>query len=234
MKLTETLIKKLGYRRWRILFFIVAIALVVSLISLLVVMPKLFGERFFSLSHELEYVVSPDFPAGMEVKLKGSVVRVREIGLWANVVNRHIVPVEVGYDGFDFVWFVYNQTVADPKDVLGNLDYLVWGAFRAAYDIDGYSWFGFSMGGDFWKQKIGAQTGYEYYAIHKDRSNFTMMIPVGTKRHHLAPPHAWYGQNLYGQPVPPGTYYVYCIAYGKVNKPIDLTVTSILWWSAGT
>ena len=234
MKVTETLAKKLNYRKWRILFFIIAIALVVSSVSLLVVVPKVFGEGFVSLSHELEYVVSPDLPAGMEVKSNGSVVRVREISLWANVANRYIVPVEVGYNGFDFVWFVYNQTVTDPKDVLGNLDYLVWGAFRAAYDIDSYSWYGFSMGGDLWKQKIGAQTGYEYYAIHKDRSNFTMTIPVGTKQHHLAPPHAWYGQNLHGQPVSPGTYYIYCIAYGKVSKPINLTVTSILWWPAGT
>lgn len=232
MKVPQATAKKLDYRKWKIPIFIVTIALVVSLIFLLVVVPTVFGEGFVSLSHELEYVVSPDLPAYMEVKSNGSVIGVREIGLWIYVTNSYIVSVEVGYNGFDFVWFIYNQTVTDPEDVLGNLDYLVGGAFRAAYDIDGYSWYGFSMGGDYWEQKIGAKTGYEYYAIHKGRSNFTKTIPVGTKQNHLAPPHTWYGQDPYGQPVPLGTYYIYYLAYGKVSKPINLTVTSILWWGA--
>jgi len=34
---------------------------------------------------------------------------------------------------------------------------------------------------------------------------------------------------LHGCPVSPGTYYTYCIAYGKVAKPFNLTVASILW-----
>jgi len=34
---------------------------------------------------------------------------------------------------------------------------------------------------------------------------------------------------LHGCPVSPGIYYIYCIAYGKVTKPFNLTVASILW-----
>ena len=34
---------------------------------------------------------------------------------------------------------------------------------------------------------------------------------------------------LHGCPVSPETYYIYCIAYGKVAKPFNLTVDSILW-----
>jgi hypothetical protein len=34
---------------------------------------------------------------------------------------------------------------------------------------------------------------------------------------------------LHGCPVSPGTYYIYSIAYGKVAKPFNLTVGSILW-----
>ena len=60
---------------------------------------------------------------------------------------------------------------------------------HAAYNIDSYFWYGFSMGGDLWKPKIGAKIDYEYCAIRKDSSNFTKTIPIGTKQHHLAPPH---------------------------------------------
>jgi hypothetical protein len=237
VKLTETPARKSNYRKWKIPILIAALTIIASLILLLVwvyyIVPSAYGDQFVSFSFELDYIAGPGNPA-MEVSyINGSVVPVIWIGLWVNVTNSYVVPVEVRYNGFEFVWLIYNQTVTDPEDVIGNKDFLVWGTFRAAYGIGGWGWGIYSF--DDWSELLGNTTGYEYYIARKDLSNYTETFPVGTYRDYAIyelfgfPFAVWYGQNLHGQPVSPGTYYNYFIAYGKVSQLINLTVTSVLW-----
>jgi len=237
-------LQKVNYKRWKIPVIIISVIIAVSLISLLVVVPLVFGEEFVSFSSELEYFLEahPSLEISEVVYPDGRVVPVTWpvswIGLTVNVTNSYVVPVEVSYNGFEFVWLIYNQTVADPTDVVGNKDYLVWGAFRTAYGLHGYDTYGFYVGPTFWTNKTGYESAYDYYAAHKDLSNYTKTISPGTHRHylvfHLNTESYWSGQNYKTydgkyQPVPPGTYHIYVIAYGKVNDPINITVTSVLW-----
>lgn len=206
--------------------------IIVSLVSLLVIVPVVFGEQFVSFSFRPEpyYIVGPLGHTMEIVYFNGSIIPISFVELKVNVTNSYFVPVEVKYNGFRFVWLIYNRTVADPGDVVGNEDFLVWGAFNTLY-LGGWGLYGF----DWWDTKLGNMTGYEYYVARKDLSNYTETIPVGTYRKSVFywapgfPTSYWYGQDLHGLPVPPGTYYIYVIAYGKVAGPLNLTVTSILW-----
>ena len=121
--------------------------------------------------------------------------------------------------------------MTDPGDVVDNKDFLVWGAFDTPYLKSIWGLYGF----DWWGTPLGNMTGYEYYVARKDLSNYTKTTPVGTYRQLVFyydpwfPKAIWYGQDLHGLPVSPRTYHMYCIAYGKVAGPLNLTVTSILW-----
>jgi hypothetical protein len=221
-------------RKRKIPIAVAAIVIVVSLVSLLMIVPLVFGEQFVSFSPKLVYIVGPGNPTMEVVYIDGSLTSVVWIGLHVNVTNSYVVPVEVRYNGFEFVWLIYNQTVTDPTDVVGNKDYLVWGAFRITYSSNPYDYdtYGFQHQA----RALGNMTGYEYYATHKDQSNYTKTIPVGTHRYYYVflssitePITAWCGRNYKSrQPVSPGTYHIYVIAYGKVSEPINLTVTSVL------
>lgn len=83
------------------------------------------------------------------------------------------------------------------------------------------------------EENIGTQTAYDYYVAHKGLSNFTREIPVmGITNFYFNPSYTrlWYGQNCFSdKPTPPDTYYIYCIAFGQVSKPFNLTVISVLW-----
>ncbi len=240
----------MNHKKWKIPVIIASVATIVSLIFLLVwvyyivpyyVVPSTRGDHFVSFSSELDYILEahPSLEIAEVVYPDGRVVpvtwQVSWIGLHVNVTNSYFVPVEVNYNGFDFVWLIYNRTVTDPTDVVGNNDYLVWGAFQAAHDVYRRTTYGFYDGPGWWPvNETGYESGYEYYAAHVDRSNYTKTIPPGTRRHYLVF-HAitgsfWSGQNYKThQPLPPGTYHIYVIAYGKVNNPINITVTSVLW-----
>ncbi|MGQ9460566.1 MAG: hypothetical protein ACUVRA_04980 [Candidatus Bathyarchaeaceae archaeon] len=220
-------------RKRKIPIAIATIVIIGTLLTLLVFVPLVFGGQFVHLSFQprLRYI---DWPKRhmMEVVLpNGSVGSISYMELTVNVTNNYFVPVEVRYNGFEFVWLIYNRTVDDPKDVVGNKNFLVWGAFHAAYSIEGWGMYGF----DWWGTALGNMTGYEYYLTRKDLSNYTKTIPVGTSQYYAFdwspwfPKCYWYGQDLYGLPVSPGTYQMYCIAYGKIAGPLNLTVTSILW-----
>lgn len=212
----------------------VALMLIVGMLFILLAfVPLVFGEQFVSFSFQPEpyYIVGPLRHTMKIVYFNGSIIPISYIQLTVNVTNSYFVPVEVRYNGFDFVMLIYNRTVSDPGDVVGNKDSLIWGAFQAAYYINGWLSYGF----DWWDTALGNMTGYEYYVAHKDLSNYTKTISVGTIRYHAFnwapwfPRCYWYGQDLHGYPVSPGTYYIYVIAYGKVAGPLNLTVTSILW-----
>lgn len=247
MKLTEDSARKFNYRKWKIPIIIASVAIIVSLIFLLVwvyyivpyyIVPSEHGDQFVSFSPKLVYVAGPGNPTIEVVYINGSVVPVAWIGLHVNVTNSYFVPVEVSYNGFEFVWLIYNQTVTDPTDVVGNNDYLVWGAFYAGYYVIGaVPMFGFYGDPGCWSNTTGYESAYDYYAAHKDQSNYTKTIAVGTHQHlyvfesaSTSPLTAWGGQNYKThQPVSPGTYHIYVIAYGKVNAPINITVNAVFW-----
>jgi len=215
--------RKFNNRKWKIPIIIVSAVIVTILISSLAVLPLAFGGRFISPSFELDYYVGDRMEV---VYINGSVVRVRMISFMVSVTNSYFRPVWVHYNGFEIVLLIYNRTVTEPADVVRNKDFLVWGAFWS----EPFQWIRtFDM------NIIGAPTAYEYYVARKDLSNYTMEIPVaGLGGYYIGDPsiggQGWYGQNyISGGPVPPDTYYIYCIAFGQVSKPSNLTVISVLW-----
>jgi hypothetical protein len=223
-------------RKRKIPIAIATIVIVGTLLVLLLFVPIVFGEQFVSAMFQLSYA-GPDWPLRrtMEVVISnGSIIPISFVELEVNMTNSYFVPVEVKYNGFEFVWLIYNRNVDDPEDVVGNKDFLVWGAFHATYRVVPKSIWGL-YGFDCFRPELGNMTGYEYYVARKDLSNYTKTIPVGTYRQfafYYAPgfPKAvWYGQDMQGLPVSPGTYHIYCIAYGKVAELVNVTVTSILW-----
>lgn len=215
---------KLATRKFKILITVISATMMALLISLLVIVPLAFGNRFISPSHKLHYYVGDRIEV---VYINGSVVRVGMIAFMVSVTNSYFRPVYVHYNGFETVLLIYNRTVDEPADVVGNKDFLVWGAFSSERLQPGYPVFPFD-------KNIGTQTAYEYYVARKDLSNFTMEIPVaGVGGYFIGNPsitgRTWYGQNISGKPIPPDTYYIYCLAFGQVSKPTNLTVISVLW-----
>ena len=206
-------------RKLKILIALISAIIIAVLISLLAVVPLEFGNRYISPSLELIYYVRGE---SMEVVyINGSVVRVGNIGFTASLTNSYFRPVYVHYNGFEVVLLIYNRSVTEPADIVGNKDFLVWGFFWSE-DLPG--WYPILT--------FDKKTAYEYYVGRKDLSNFTMEIPVAGLSYPIGSPgysSSWYGQNLSGKPIPPGTYYIYCIAFGRVSKPFNLTVVSVLW-----
>ena len=214
-------------RKLKILIAVISAIIIALLISLLAVVPLAFGNRYISPSFELHYYVGMYVGERMDiVYINGSVVRVGVISFAISVTNSYFRPVYVHYNGFETVLLIYNRGVDEPSDVVGNKDFLVWGAFSSE-DLPG--WYPILT----FEENIGTQTAYDYYVARKDLSNFTMEIPVaGVGGSFIGDPSfgdPWYGQNISGKPIPPGTYYIYCIAFGQVSKPFNLTVVSVLW-----
>lgn len=215
--MTETPTRKFNYRKWGTRIAVLSI-IAVMLISLFVVVPRGFGDRYVSTSVDLNFWLGPGDPSVEIVYTNGSLISVCVFGFNVNVTNSYFAPVYIRYNGMDFVILIYNRTVANPEDVSGNRPFLIWGAFYAQP---------FQFGTD-----LG--DSYGYYVDHKDLSNFTRRIPPGTEREpslfNLWPGPEWWGQNCFTNAmVSPGTYYIYAIAFGKVSTPFNLTITSILW-----
>lgn len=231
MRITEVI------RKRKIPIAVASIVIAGTLLTLLVFVPLVFGGQFVSFQPKFLYAGLP-WPQQQTMEVvspkNGSVIPVSYVELAVKVTNSYFVPVQVKYNGFRFVWLIYNRIVDDPKDVVGNKDFLVWAAFHATYGVVRKSIWGL-YGFDCFRPELGNMTGYEYYVARKDLSNYTETIPVGTYRELVFyyyfgfPISYWYGQDLQGLPVSPGTYHMYCIAYGKVAEPFNLTVTSILW-----
>ncbi len=214
-------------RKLKILIALISAIIIAVLISLLVVVPLMFGNRYISPSLKLSYYVGPYAGECMEVVyINGSVVLVGKIGFTASVTNSYFRPVYVHYNGFEIALLIYNRGVTEPADVVGNKDFLVWGAFWSEHLTSWYPVLTF-------EENIGTQTAYDYYVAHKDLSNFTREIPIiGITNFYFDPSYTrlWYGQNCFsGKPIPPDTYYIYCIAFGQVSKPTNFTVISVLW-----
>lgn len=192
--------------------------------SLLVIVPLAFGDRLVSSSFELHY------PSGNKmdvVYVNGSVAHISMVSFMVSGVNSYFLPVYVHYNGFEVILLIYNRTVAEPADVAKNKEFLMWGAFWSKHSqMSPVLSFG---------ENVNAHTAYEYYVARRDLSNYTKQIPVsGFGGFFIGDPSidgkGWYGQNSFSnKPVPPGIYYIYCIAFGQITKPLNLTITSILW-----
>lgn len=210
-------------RNLKIFIIIVSIAIIVSLISLLIIVPVVFGSQFVSVSFQFYKVIGPGHPTLEIVDVNGDILQILYVGLIVNITNSYFFPVQVRYNGFDNVMLIYNRTVDRPADVVTNKDFLVWGAFEGVFDttLD-----------DRINPNLGNRSGYYYYVARKDLSNYTKTIGIGTLTYPMFEeamglPY-WAGQDLNGHPILPGTYYIYCVAYGKVAGPLNLTVTSVL------
>jgi len=203
-------------RKWTML--VAVISIIVALVSLFVVIPMVFGDSYVSASLDLNFALGPWAPS-IEVVYKDRVLSVCFVTFNINVTNSYFVPVEVHYNGLSRVILIYNQTVDAPEDIETNKPFLVWGAFYARQLVN--------------PRHLGHSYNYEFYVNYRNLSNFTASIRSGTSTYHVfasrisAP--IWGGQNCFtGERLPPSTYYIYAIAYGKVSASCNLTITSIL------
>lgn len=203
-------------RNWVIL--IAVISMIAILVSLLAVIPMVFGNNYVSASVDLNFALGPGNPS-IEVVYKDRVLSVCFVTFNINVTNSYFVSAQVPYNGINYAILVYNQTVDAPEDVEANRPFLVWGAFHARQLMN--------------PVHLGYPHAYEFYISHRNLSNFTASIAPGTSTYHVFASRVtepiWWGQNCFtGEYVTPGTYYIYAIAFGKVSAPFSLTITSIL------
>jgi len=218
MKTTEMSTRKFNYRKWKIPIITLFIA-IMTLVSLFVVIPYAFGDRFVSCSFELEFISGPGHPGMEVVYVNGSIVLVMFVYPKSNVTNSYFMPVHIHYNGFRDVMLVYNHTVDDPADIVANKEWLVWGGFHHGWSYESFE----------------SETNYDYYIARRNLSSYTQTVPVQPRKlggnAFYAPMvgAVWMGQDMSGNPVFPETYYIYCIVYGIVSKPVNLTVTSIIW-----
>jgi len=200
----------------RKLFVVISMATLASLISLLVIAPLVFGEQFAYFSFQLDPASYVYGSGTIEiVYFNGSLIKVGWIGLKVNVTNNYFRPVQIRYNGFEYVMLVYNCAVTDPSDIVNNKPFLIWGAFHAVR----------ALGKGF---RLSESWAYNYYVTRRNLSNYTVTLPVGTSTGPVfvgsGEPN-WGGQDLNGDPISPGIYYIYCIRYGRKLEPITLNIT---------
>lgn len=177
-----------------------------------------FGDNYVSASLDLNFALGPGDPS-IEVVYKDHVWSVCFVTFNINVTNSYFVPVDVHYNGLSRGILIYNQTVDATEDIETNKPFLVWGAFYARQLVNPHH--------------LGHSYNYEFYISYRNLSNFTASIRSGTSTYHVFASRVsepiWWGQNCFtGERLPPGTYYIHAIAYGKVSAPCNLTITSIL------
>ena len=220
MKATQKPTRKFDYRKWKIPILVSVVLIVTMLVSLLVIVPLAFPDEFVSCSFELQFVSGPGHPEVEVVYLNGSIVLVMFSYPKYKVTNSYFTPVHICYNGFEDIMLVYDHTVDDPADIAANENWLVWGGFQSRQ----YSWS---------YQSFESEASYNYYIARRKLSNYTKTVRVqgteGISFYNPAFGAVWMGQDMSGNPLSPGTYYIYCIEYGIVSKPVNLTITSILW-----
>jgi len=205
-------------KAWKIAVSLAAVVIILTLISLLVIAPNTLADRFISCSVDLFYSIGPGTLTMKIVYTNGSVIPMCFVGFDVHVTNSYFTSVRVHYNGFEQGVLIYNRTVFNAADVVNNKPFLVWGIFYSN-ELKEFHW-----NNDY----------YECYAAHMGWSNITEVVPAGTYYHTMGyniGNIGWYGQNCFTrEPVSPGTYYIYAVAYGKVcDTPANLTVTEILW-----
>jgi len=157
------------HNRWfagrrKVVIALVVLALSVSLITVLLIIPVVFGESFVSHSFELYYAVGPGHPDWKVVYVNGSTIGIVCLGIKVKGTNNYFLPVHIKYNGFAHVMLVYNRSVENPADVELNRDFLIWGGFL------GVSWYAGEFDDDL---------AYAYYVSRKDLTNYTTIISQG-------------------------------------------------------
>jgi hypothetical protein len=190
------------------------------LIALFAIIPYAYGLNFTSFSYKLYEIIGPGRTTMEIVYENGSIGPVAWIGLEVSLANSYFVPVRIAYNGFDYVMLIYNRTVDNPVDVTLNKNSLVWGAYYGGQLYPPSNELELYIGG-----------GFAYYASRRNLSNYSETIPVGTFNYSLilynyVTP-VFRAENLNGNPISPGVYHVYCIAFGQLLAPMNLTVTSV-------
>lgn len=184
--------------------------------------PHVLGEQYLSVSWAPIFDTNPR--RNLHLVYEGMQINMSRLEIEINVTNNYFQPIYISYDGFDVVWLIYNQTVSDPSDVISNRNYLVWGAYF-------YQKL-FTMSGD--SQDFTGK-GFQFYSDRREASNIQVSIPSGGL-HNDYPifmgdlePGWWAGQYCFNpnSPVPLGTYIMYCIIFGVLCPPKNVTVTSV-------
>jgi hypothetical protein len=188
--------------------------------------PHVLGGQYVSVSFSPQFIAGPG-STPLHLDYKGKAIDANLISIEINVTNSYFRPVYINYNGFDVVWLIYNKTVTEPSDVMSNRNSLVWGAYyylvyeaipdpkRGVHDFTG--------------------DGFEYYSDKRELSNFQIDIPTGNKTYGIlfmpssSVPGIWYGQYCFNVTslVSPGTYFLYCIIFGILCNPQNVTITSI-------
>lgn len=202
--------------KWAIIGGVSVTVIVLMLVTLFAIIPYAYGLNFTSFSYQLEYVLGPGRTTMEIVYENGSVGPVAWIGLKVSLANSYFVPVRITYNGFDYVMLIYNRTVDNPADITVNKNSLVWGVYYGSqlYPPSG----SFYFGGDF-----------ASYVARRGLSNYSVTIPVGTFPYQpvlydfVTP--VFNAQNLNGNLISPGVYHVYCMVFGQLLAPMNLTVT---------
>ena len=219
MKASEGSTRRFDYGKWKLPLIVLVIA-TTAFVALFVVIPYAFSDRFVACSCELAFITGPGHPKTEVVYLDGSLVRVMFVYPQYMVTNNYFTPLHLCYNGFENVMLVYDRAVDDPADIVANADWLVGGGFHSGQ----YDWA---------YQSLESATSYDYYITRRTLCNYTKTLRVqGTKGDSFYSASfgaVWRGQDLSGNPVSPGTYYIYYIEYGIVSKPVNLTITAILW-----
>ena len=139
------------------------------------------------------------------------------------IVNTYFTSVTIRYNGLEHVILIYNRTVNDPADVEANRKFLVWGAFNARW----VEWPRIFL-------IFEDENALKCYILRRSLINHSITIgPKATIRYYMwcepytsfAKENAWHGQDINGNPVSPGTYYIYMFVYGIPAKPFPLVVT---------
>lgn len=209
--------------RWKIPVVVSVASVIMASLVVGYMIPQVFGANFVSCSFELYGTANPFGHWGWVVIWPdGRTVRLGCVGVRYYWNNSYFMPVQLHYNGFDFVMLVYNRTVNNPTDVIANREFLVWGAFFAS----GFSFFTSGL-------PCPLEGSYfDFYASRRNLSNYTVTMPTaindyGSIFDYIDDPGAWVAHDLNGNLVPLGTYYIYFIFYGIVAKPSYLSLTVV-------
>jgi hypothetical protein len=191
--------------------------------------PQFLGWQYVSVSFR-PALIGSDRVEPLHIEYEGKAWNASSLSIKISVINRYFQPVYLSYDGFDVVWLIYNKTVSNPSDVLSNRNFLIWGAyFYRVLNAESYT-----PGRGFYDF---TGEGFEFYTSKRLSSNFQACIPTHPLSNYTLfvpfsePGTTWYGQYYLNRTsivvVPPATYFMYCIIYGRLLPPENVTVTSI-------